>query len=504
MANGERQESHEYRQLVERMPVISYRDSVDPESSALYISPQVGPILGYAPDEWLQEPELWVRLLHPDDRDRVLSAHLATNRTGEPFEEEYRLIARDGRRVWVSDRAMLVRDEAGRPQYWEGVMVDITDRKLAEERERRRSDYLAALHETALAALRRLDERTMLETIVVDAAEVAGTDHAYAYVRVDEGLDMEVRAGTGVFRDWLGHRMSVGEGLAGRVTETGDPVVIDDYDAWEGRSPSFPGGILHAAIAVPLRSGPEIVGALGLAHLDPARRFSDDDVERLAGFADVASVALENVRLYAALERELTQRRRVEEELAFLAYHDRLTELPNRAMFENVLELALARAERAGLAIAVVYLDLDDFKSVNDRLGHAAGDELLRALASRLRGAVRGTDLIARHGGDEFLVLLADLEVDGAGGPTQARALAEAVARRLHDALTAPFGVAGEQLFVSASIGVSVYPLDSHDAKTLLRNSDAAMYRSKREGSGGTVFAAAPPAAPRPDERQNR
>src|SRR5213078_589364 len=105
-----------------------------------------------------------------------------------------------------------------------------------------------------------------------------------------------------------------------------------------------------------------------------------------------------------------TDRKRAEEQVAFLAYHDKLTGLPNRLMFERVLDLALARARRSDLAVGVLFLDLDNFKLVNDSLGHAAGDELLREMASRLGGAVRATDIVARQGGDEFLVLLADLE----------------------------------------------------------------------------------------------
>src|SRR2546426_7417305 len=140
---------------------------------------------------------------------------------------------------------------------------------------------------------------------------------------------------------------------------------------------------------------------------------------------------------------DITDRKWGEEQVDFLAYHDRLTALPNRVMFEELLELALARARRADLGVAVLYMDLDNFKLVNDSLGHAAGDELLRELANRLRRAVREADIVARQGGDEFLVLLSDLQREETAGTPAADAVADAVSRRIHEALKRPFVLYG-------------------------------------------------------------
>ncbi len=303
-----------YRLLVEQIPVVTYVDAVDRSSSTLYISPQVEDILGYSPEEWTSDPRLWEKLLHPDDRERVLTENLRTNETGEPFKAEYRLMAKDGRVVWVRDEATVVTDEWGERRFWQGVMVDITERKRAEE------------------------------------------------------------------------------------------------------------------------------------------------------------------------------------QVAFLAYHDKLTGLPNRVMFERVLDLALARARRNGLAVAVLFMDLDNFKLVNDSLGHAAGDELLREMSSRLGGAVRATDVVARQGGDEFLVLLADLEKVGTSDQPPAVDMALSVAGRVHEALKKPIALYGAEFFITASVGVSLFPESARDARTLLKQADAAMYRSKQRGPGGTVvFSTATP-----------
>jgi diguanylate cyclase (GGDEF)-like protein/PAS domain S-box-containing protein len=194
----------------------------------------------------------------------------------------------------------------------------------------------------------------------------------------------------------------------------------------------------------------------------------------------------------SAIGRDISERKRIEEQIAFLAYHDRLTGLPNRTMFEEIAEMGLARARRNDLAIAVLYLDLDNFKMVNDSLGHAAGDDLLREVAARLTEASRETDLVARLGGDEFLVLLTDLPpVAKEGGPPtadNARLAAETVAARIHQALRQPFVVAGAELYVSTSIGISIFPLDAEDSRTLLKNADAAMYLSKKGGPAGFVL----------------
>jgi diguanylate cyclase (GGDEF)-like protein len=156
-------------------------------------------------------------------------------------------------------------------------------------------------------------------------------------------------------------------------------------------------------------------------------------------------------------------------------------------MFERVLDLALARARRAGLAVGVLFMDLDNFKLVNDSLGHAAGDELLREMASRLGGAVRATDIVARQGGDEFLVLVADMAREPEPGEPAAAELALTLAGRIHEALKNPIALYGAEFFITASIGVSLFPESALDARTLLKQADAAMYRSKQRGPGGTT-----------------
>ena len=180
---------------------------------------------------------------------------------------------------------------------------------------------------------------------------------------------------------------------------------------------------------------------------------------------------------------DITKEKEAELRIQHMAYHDGLTQLPNRRMFEDHLDLALARARRDDLGVAVLFLDLDQFKLVNDSLGHAVGDELLVQVAERLRDATRDTDLIARQGGDEFLVLVGDIG-RGEHGSDAATRVAQGVADRIAEAFRRPFTVGGVEMISTPSIGISLFPDDARDAQELMRNADAAMYVHKRTGTG--------------------
>jgi diguanylate cyclase (GGDEF)-like protein/PAS domain S-box-containing protein len=182
---------------------------------------------------------------------------------------------------------------------------------------------------------------------------------------------------------------------------------------------------------------------------------------------------------------DVTERLAAEQQITYLAYHDALTGLPNRTLVEEHLRLALERASRTCASVALLQLDVDNFKLVNDSLGHGAGDQLIRELTARLQSSIAPTDLLARTGGDGFLVLLADLQEDPL-------AAAERVAAAIGDRLTEPFLVAGAEFQVSASIGIALSTSDGTDPEALLAHADAAMYRAKDTARGGwAVYARA-------------
>ncbi|HUZ83594.1 MAG TPA: diguanylate cyclase, partial [Gaiellales bacterium] len=193
---------------------------------------------------------------------------------------------------------------------------------------------------------------------------------------------------------------------------------------------------------------------------------------------------------WVATHRDVSDRLEAERQISHLAYHDAMTGLPNRVMFQEHLDLAIARARRSGLSAAVMFLDLDDFKLVNDSLGHAAGDRLLIEVGKRLRTITRDTDLVARQGGDEFLVLVPDL-TGPEGGADSPEAVCDTVADKIRAAVELPIALGGQEVSVGVSLGAAIFPDAADTRDELLRQADLAMYRAKvlRRGGSPHVYA---------------
>jgi diguanylate cyclase (GGDEF)-like protein/PAS domain S-box-containing protein len=417
-----------YRELVERTPAVSYVAEFDEMGTVRYMSPQVEDLLGYPPEAFSPPSELWYDLVHPDDRDRVLAEAARVYREGREYECEFRMVAGDGRIVHVWERDSIIRDETGEPLFTQGVVVDITALRRAEEAVR--------------------DERDRAQTYL----DVAG-----AMIVV---LD---RAGTVVQLNRAGHdllRYVQGE-LIGRSWLD---VCVPERDRARARA------VFEDLFAGRLQPETEAVENAVV---------TKDGVERDILWHNTVLRDRSGV-VTATLSSgiDVTERRVAEDRIAHLAYHDALTDLPNRALLGEHLELAIARARRSGRSVALLSIDLDDFKLVNDAVGHPAGDEVLLEVAGRLAGRRRAGDLLARPGGDEFLLLIADVD----GDP---EAVAQATADGLIETLDEPVQVSGQDLELGASVGISVFPQDAHDAQTLARHADAAMYQAKAGGRGG-------------------
>jgi diguanylate cyclase (GGDEF)-like protein len=237
---------------------------------------------------------------------------------------------------------------------------------------------------------------------------------------------------------------------------------------------------VEEALVVPILNDGDVVGAISAQRTPDGPPLVDPRLlaARMAGLADQASLAFAKVRL---LEQERDSVRRLELEegrIKHLAYHDALTGLPNGRMFGEALDAGLVSAAATETSLAVLFCDLDRFKTVNDSLGHAQGDHLLRLAAARLSGCTREGDVLARLSGDEFTVMLRHLETDEE---------AAVVGERILEALRKPFVVDGQELFLSVSVGTAFFPDDGADADTLMKNADAAMYRAKAAGRDGQV-----------------
>jgi diguanylate cyclase (GGDEF)-like protein/PAS domain S-box-containing protein len=290
-----REVERRYRTLVEQLPLVVYVDALDDGSSNIFTSDHIEPLLGYTVEEWRDNQDLFVRTLHPEDRDRVLAAHAHTHETHEPLSLEYRLLARDGRVVTIRDEGVIVLNEAGEPLYLQGYILDVT------------------------------------------------------------------------------------------------------------------------------------------------------------------------------AEREL------QEQLRQQALFDPLTGLANRAFFHEQLEHAISIRKDGDEQTALVFVDLDEFKQINDQFGHSVGDQVLATLGDRLKKVIRAGDSVARLGGDEFAVLLTSVNE-----PAEAAVVAE----RLLDQIGTPIDVGERHLLISASIGISL----GESSAELLKQADAAMYRAKANGDANYAF----------------
>jgi diguanylate cyclase (GGDEF)-like protein len=374
--------------------------------------------------------------------------------------------------VTVADRALYL---AKPPDRVRGTAEDPT-----------RDLYLAAVDQTTLKLLERLEPRELLHEIVERAAGLVGVKHGFLYLLEDDpeaGSILVARVGTGMFETYDGYRLPPGKGVGWHVARTGQPIVVDDYAEYADRAPDLPAADFGAVLAVPLTSGGEVLGNIGLASGDVSRPFSQREVEAVVRFAQLASIALDNARLFERAQTEVRQR-------AHAALHDTLTGLPNRTLLLTRLAEQLgptggaaghvpARGRTPAPRIALILLDLDRFKVVNESLGHDAGDLLLVEVGRRLLAAARSTDTVARLGSDEFGVLL---------GPVRSIREAERVASRIETAIAEPFDLGGREVNVGASLGLAVgravvtYPGD------LLKQAEIALHRAKLDPVRSTVL----------------
>ena len=421
-------------------------------------------VLGYRREDTARDSRSWKDRIHPDDAERVIGGiRRVIDGSENVWSDEYRFRAADGRYVDVYDRGLFIRDADGTAVRAIGAMVDVTERKLAERRaaqHAQRQERLAAFGQYALN--RRGPDELIREAIAqvadhVDAvAFFEETAHGRLLLRAANGTDTAPTVGLTA--------PITASSAARRVLSEGRTVAVDA--AYLANSPaSWPWGRwmrgMTSGAFVPVTHNGHTHGVLAVLS-----RAADGIGLAETRFAEsVAHV------LSTALQREEAEKR-----LAFLAQFDALTGLPNRGLLEDRINQALARSSRVQRHAAVLFVDLDRFKLVNDSLGHAAGDELIRQVARRIETSVRAGDTVGRISGDEFAVVLADLARPEDAG---------AVAQKILDALSQPFKLEGTEAAVGASIGISVSPGDALDAATLLRNADMAMYRVKESTRNG-------------------
>jgi diguanylate cyclase (GGDEF)-like protein len=381
---------------------------------------------------------------------------------GSPFTEEDRATAS----VLAS---AVVYTEAGlalltREDGWARAASDDTENSRLRRGLRDRDALIDQLSGIQRALSQRAPLQDILDTIVDAAVELIGDETVNLRLLDPADPSHLIRvAGRGYSEEVepFMARIRTGEGAVGRAFAEGRLVVIEDYQNSSDRLEILGGEGLEAAMSAPVEENGTVIGALTVATHRRGRTYSLTEQQMLITFAVHASVALTNAR--------------IADSMAHLAFHDTLTGLPNRALFVDRVTQALARSGRTAHTTAVLFADLDNFKAVNDGLGHSAGDELLIVIARRIREALRPSDSAARFGGDEFAILLEDIG-------TEARVMS--ACERIMASLVAPVNIQGTAIEPGASIGVALSHDHTSHADQLLRNADLAMYSAKAAGKG--------------------
>jgi diguanylate cyclase (GGDEF)-like protein len=307
----------------------------------------------------------------------------------------------------------------------------------------------------------------VLDAVVTAAAELLGDEAGWLRMLDAERpgyTNMASASGVGADAVEAAGGIPVSEGAGGTAISEERLVCVEDYPSSSEALPQLASAGIQAVMAAPVRENGRVVGSLVVASRRPGRTYSLAEQEILLAFADHAGLALNDARSIEALHHQ--------------ALHDSLTGLPNRALFADRLDHARRRKARSGAQLAVVFIDLDEFKVVNDSFGHALGDQLLQAVAGRLPGCLRASDTAARLGGDEFAILLEDIW-DGGDART--------VTERILSSLQEPFVLDGNRIFANASIGIAYSVSGLEESEDLLRDADVAMYQAKAAGKGRSV-----------------
>ncbi len=585
--------------IIDASPAVIYRCQAWGRYPFTFISHHITHLLGYEPEIFIHDPAQWVATLHPDDAGRIV-ANLPRMEDLGHHVQEYRIRHRQGHYVWLHDEMSLIRDDQGQPTEIIGSLMEISDRKQAEEKVQRLTRFYHTLSQVNEAIVRIDSEDELLPWLCQLAVDFSDLDAVWIGIP-DTSQRVQVIAAAGAGRELLeqvfisvDERRKEGQGVVGKAWRQGRAVIENQFYQQTGlpwhdeismvglrSAAAFPvrrSGVCHAVfVAYSRHEGvfdEDVTGLLqemvadmsyALDRIDQDRRRRDYE-ERLQlyarvfeqgneaiiitdrdrrivyanrAFSDITGYALADVRghdpsmlsserhdpefyrdmwmhlddkghwegeiwnrrkngedypewlslssvkdehgtltHYVGIFTDISEQKAAADKISRLAHYDQLTGLPNRVLLEDITQRVIAGARRRKSPVAVLFMDLDRFKNVNDSLGHIIGDGLLQEVACRLRGAIRDEDTVARLGGDEFVVILQEAGDEGAAH----------VAEKILTAIDAPMVIEGHQLNIATSIGISLYPENGQDFQTLLRNADTAMYRAKRQATTPFCF----------------
>ncbi len=417
-----RESEARFRQVTENIREVLWLSSID-KNQVLYVSPAYEAIWGRSCQSLYDQPRSWLDAIHPDDRERAMQAALNDQVAGR-YAVEYRILRPDGSQRWILDRAFPIRDAAGEVYRIAGIAEDITAARNAREALRTSEAQLRAIIETEPECVK-----------IVGPGGVLRQMNAAGLAMIEADSFQQV-AGKSIY-----------------------PLVNPEYRKG------------FRALTEQVLAGGKGTFEFEIVGLKGTPRWLETHAVPIVG-EDGQTCLL-------GVTRDITERKRSEERLNYLVHHDPLTGLPNRNVFHDRLQQAMVEAHRHGRVAAVVLLDLDDFKNVNEGFGHATGDQLLRDVGARLRRTVRDGDTVTHMAGDQFALVLANM--------AQAEDAIQVV-QKILSSVSTPFMVAEREFYVTASLGIALYPLDVTTSEGLLRAADTAMHRAKARGANSYQF----------------
>lgn len=391
-------------------------------SGELYFSDRCKLILGHPADFNMNQRETWLKHLHPEDR-LSLVADLRRHLKGETerLEHTHRIRRRDGFYIWVTARGQAVRNAQGRATRMVGIVCDVTQHKLNSERLQQASVVFDSTNEGVVIS----DSRNRIVNVNNAFCRITGYTH-------EEVVGQKPTLLKSGWHDELFYR-----------------------EMWEALS------------------------ATGTWQGEIWNRRKDGEIYPQWQTINAVRGAEGELTHYVAVFSDISVLKQSRQEIDFLAHHDPLTRLPNRLLLVERLTNALVRAKRREQRLGLIFIDLDRFKTVNDSLGHTAGDELLRVAGERMLGLCREEDTLARLGGDEFVMLVENLTETDDITP---------IAQRLQNGFSQPFEIEGHSIHLSVSLGMSIFPDDGEEGAELLTNADAAVSQAKANGRNTYAF----------------
>lgn len=448
--------------LMGNLPGMAYRCLNDSNRTMKFVSEGCVSLTGYQPAELLENSRIsYMHIIHADDRGAVDEQIQSALDEQRPFQLVYRIYSGDGGERWLWEKGSGVFSSEGELQAIEGFMTDITDRKRAEADVLEYARQLETLFNIGVTLSQTLNLRELMDGVLLRVLEVFDMSAGGIFLLEKHSGDLTLRAYRGIseeFAEKVG-RVTSSDSFAQNVVMLKKPILVEDVDADpKMKKMGMKEEGFHSFAAVPIQVKEKVLGMVSIGSSVP-RKFLSRDVRLFEAITNQIAMAIENAQLY--------------EETVQIAFTDGLTGLYNRRYLVEQIEREFARAKRGHVPISVIMIDLDGLKTINDNFGHRMGDVCLCKVAEAIKRDTRASDVAARWGGDEFVILTPDTESADACSIGE-RIRAEVEQRRLK--------LNGTENTISVSVGVASYPANASEITELLQKVDEAVYDAKRLG----------------------